>query len=125
MRKNTDSPTFLYAKQRHAGPMRNKNEKRASNKPSDWEEEVEAMSQEIDIRVPITKFAMKELSIKELGEDIATIITKHKMFAGDPRLQRIRDKFKSVEDQERFDAYLNDLDNWCSFYDCDLLIPGN
>lgn len=123
MRKNTDSPTFLYARQRHAGPMHDKRNK--NNPADDWKEEIEVMNlprsnKEIDIRIPMDKFAKRELSISELGKEIAQIILNNEDFISHSRLPRI--EFKFVETTEQFDACLNDLQYWCAYFDFDLII---
>lgn len=80
---------------------------------------------EINITAPVVAYATKKITLAQLGLEIAEIISQHPAFPDEPRLQRIRDKFSTVEDEERFDAFLNDLMFWCSYTHCKLTVPGN
>lgn len=79
---------------------------------------------DIDITGPVTAYATGQVTLVKLGEQIAEVISKHPSLATEPRLQRIRDKFATVEDEERFDAFLTDLMFWCSYNGCKLIHPG-
>jgi hypothetical protein len=83
------------------------------------------MQEVINLTAPIVKFAHQKLTLEELGKEIAEVLSLHPDYANQPRLQRIHDKFASVEDEERFDAFMLDLASWCEYNRCQLVMPGN
>ena len=82
------------------------------------------MQEVINLVEPIVKFARQQINLLELGQAIAVKLAEHPDYVNQPRLQRIHDKFASVEDEERFDAFMLDLASWCEYNRCQLVMPG-
>ena len=80
---------------------------------------------EIDITTCLVAFVKQELSIAELGQEVAKQIAENANYATDPRLQRIHSKFTGVTEKDDFDRFFTDLNWWCEYSEVVLVYPGS
>ena len=79
---------------------------------------------EINITACLVAFVKEELSVAELGKEVAKKIAENANYASDLRLQRIHSKFTTVTEKDDFDRFFQDLNWWCDYSDVKLVYPG-